>query len=384
MIDNQLPDTFEKFSEERRNGFLKAKAIKDEGGLIAGVFCTFAPEEVFDAAGIHMVGICGMSEETISAAESDLPKNLCPLIKSSYGFAITDKCPYIYFADIIIGETTCDGKKKMYELLNEIVDTYIMHLPQGLDAPYAVEMWRSETRRLIETLENKFGVSITDEKLREASRKRNEARKARLSLMNLQKLGPPPIYGKDIYKVLEGSNYTFDCDATILAIKNMVSKIEDDYKNGNRPVPADAKRILITGCPIGGVFEKTVGIIEDNGGVAVCFENCGGIKPAISMVDTEAEDIVTAIADRYLDIGCAVMSPNNKRAQMIPQLAKEFAVDGIVDIMLQACQPYSVERYTIKSLAKELDIPYMSVETDYSKSDIGQLSTRLSAFLEML
>ena len=183
---------------------------------------------------------------------------------------------------------------------------------------------------------------------------------------------------------MDSSNFSFDLQGSTEAIEQMARKIQRDYESGARPVPTENKRILVTGCPIGGVLEKTVDIIEANGGVVVCLENCGGIKPARRMVDTEKADIVEAIAERYLDIGCAVMTPNTRRMEMLRQLTEEFQVEGIVDIILQACHPYSVERYQVKKLAKETGIPYMSVETDYSQSDSGQLTTRLSAFIEML
>lgn len=109
------------------------KAAKEAGYKVAGFFCTFTPLEVLDAAGLLCVSLCGMSNETIPAAETVLPKNLCPLIKSSYGFAITDTCPYTYWADLIVGETTCDGKKKMYDLLGQRKPMYILQLPQGID-----------------------------------------------------------------------------------------------------------------------------------------------------------------------------------------------------------------------------------------------------------
>lgn len=64
------------------------------------------------AAGAVVVSLCSTSDETIEEAEKDLPRNLCPLIKSSYGFGKTDKCPYFYFSDLVVGETTCDGKRK--------------------------------------------------------------------------------------------------------------------------------------------------------------------------------------------------------------------------------------------------------------------------------
>ena len=89
-----LPEQFDEFADARKAGFLRVKALKEKGGRVAGVFCTFTPTEILDAAGFVSVSLCGMSDETIPVAESHLPKNMCPLIKSSYGFALSDKCPY--------------------------------------------------------------------------------------------------------------------------------------------------------------------------------------------------------------------------------------------------------------------------------------------------
>ncbi|MEL7566767.1 MAG: double-cubane-cluster-containing anaerobic reductase [Dehalobacterium sp.] len=384
MTNIDLPRRFEEFTEARKNGFLKVKEIKENGGKVAGVFCTFTPREILDAAGIFSVGLCGMSDETIVYAEADLPKNLCPLIKSSYGFAITEKCPYTYFSDIIIGETTCDGKKKMYELLSEVKDTYIMQLPQGIDREYASEMWKSELYRLIKTLENKFGVKISEDKLRKAAALRNKQRKLYCEFFELGKLDPPAIKGYDMYKIIEGAGFSFDLEENCRKLRDLIDSTKKSYTEGNRPVEKDAKRILVTGCPIGGVLDKVINSIETNGGVVVCFENCGGIKPVRSMVDENAADIVGAIADRYLDIGCSVMTPNLKRMEMIPLLLKEFRIDGVIEIVLQACHTYNVETKAVKRLVNDIGIPYMAVETDYSKSDLGQMKTRVSAFIEMV
>lgn len=116
-MKRELPQVFESFAEARKNGFLAVKKIKDSGKGVVGQFCTYTPLEIFMAAGLVSVSLCSTSDETIPDAEKELPGNLCPLIKSSYGFAVTDKCPYMYFADLVVGETTCDGKVKMYELL---------------------------------------------------------------------------------------------------------------------------------------------------------------------------------------------------------------------------------------------------------------------------
>ena len=375
-----LPEKFEEFADARKAGFLRVKDLKEQGKKVAGVFCTFTPVEILEAAGFTTVSLCGMSPETIPAAEAHLPKNLCPLIKSSYGFAVSDKCPYTYFADLIVGETTCDGKKKMYELLNRIKPTYILHLPQGHDSD-PVTVWTAELRRFIKYLEDHFDVTITDELLREAARKRNLERQTNLKLMAMQRQDPPPMSGLQMYQTLEGAGFTFSHEERIAKVEDLIRTIEETADpEANR----GCKRIMVTGCPIGGVLQKTVGAIEANGGVVVCHENCSGIKAAFQMVDTEAEDIVKAIAERYLKIGCSVMTPNSKRMELIPELVREFQIDGIVEVDLQTCTPYCVESFQIRELAEKLGVPYMSVETDYSQSDSGQLSTRIEAFMEML
>lgn len=382
-MTRDLPAQFEEFGAARQNGFLKVKAIKENGGLVAGTFCTFTPLEILDAAGFSPVSLCGMSEETIPAAEAHLPKNMCPLIKSSYGFAVSDKCPYTYFADLIVGETTCDGKKKMYELLGKMKDVYILHLPQG-ENEAALDVWTAELHRFIEFLEEKFSVKITEEGLREACRVRNAEREARRRLQELQLTNPPHAYGYQLYKTLDGVGFLFDRGEVLEKLNGLSNDLEKAYDSGDRPVPEDAKRILITGCPIGGVLEKTVKAIEANGGVVVCYENCSGVKAVAEDVDVEADDIVRAIAKRYLSIGCAVMTPDNRRMELIRKLIGEYKVDGVVEVVLQTCTPYAVEAFSVRKYMEELGMPYLGVETDYSSGDTGQLGTRIEAFLEML
>lgn len=94
------------------------------------MYCLYSPKEIIMAAGAIPVPLCGTRQDPIPTAEKVLPRNLCPLIKSSYGFAATDTCPYFHFSDILIAETTCDGKKKMYELLGQLKPLHLLQLPQ--------------------------------------------------------------------------------------------------------------------------------------------------------------------------------------------------------------------------------------------------------------
>ena len=377
-----LPDVFEEFSEQRRNSFMPLFEMKEQNIPFVGTFCTYTPSEIIQAAGAIPVGLCSFSDETIPDAEQDLPRNLCPLVKSSYGFAKTQKCPYFYFSDLIVGETTCDGKKKMYEMLADLKDVYCMELPNR-QSLMGRKLWREEVVALKEKLEEKFDVEITEEKIREQVRIMNKNRLTLRRFYELMKLDPPPMAGFDLYSVLYGSNFKFNRLEAIKEVDALTDRIINEYNEGKCTIKK-RPRILVTGCPIGGGAMKVVKAIEDNGGNVVCYENCGGAKSVDELVNEEAEDIYQAIADRYLNIGCSVMTPDDNRIKLMGRLLEEYKIDAVVEVVLQACHTYNVESYSIKKFVTEKGLPYMAIETDYSSADIGQLNTRCAAFIEML
>ena len=377
-----LPDVFEEFSEQRRNSFMPLFEMKEQNIPFVGTFCTYTPTEIIMAAGAIPVGLCSFSDETIPDAEQDLPRNLCPLVKSSYGFAKTQKCPYFYFSDLIVGETTCDGKKKMYEMLGEFKDVHCMELPNR-QSIMGRKLWREEIIALKEKLEQKFGVEITEEKVREQVNLMNRNRLALRHFYELMKLDPPPLAGLNLYSVLYGSSFKFNREKAIQEVTALTERIKKEYEEGSRPIPK-RPRIMVTGCPIGGNAMKVVKAIEENGGNVVCYENCGGAKSVDELINENTDDIYQAIADRYLNIGCSVMTPDSNRLDLMGRLLEEYKIDAVVEVVLQACHTYNVETYTIKKFVNDRNIPYMAIETDYSTSDIGQLNTRCAAFIEML
>ena len=382
-LKKDLPEVFSEFSEMRQKSFMAAYELNQKSIPFVGTFCTYFPQEIAMAMGACVVGLCSTSDETIPDAEKDLPRNLCPLIKSSYGFAKTDKCPYFYFSDLIVGETTCDGKKKMYEYLGQFKPVYTMELPNS-QSPEGLELWTKEIIKLKEKLESHFETTITDEAVREQVRVMNEVRRAMKEFYALTKVEPVPILGQNLFSVLYGSSFRFNKVKLPDEIRAVVAKVKAEYAENPNKYPK-APRILVTGCPIGGGASKCVKAIEDNGGHVVVFENCSGAKSFDKLVDEDAPDIYRAIAERYLSIGCSVMTPNPNRLELLGRLIDEYRVDAVVEITLQACHTYNVETLGIKRFVNEVKgIPYMAVETDYSTADIGQLNTRMAAFIEML
>lgn len=343
-LKKELPEIFEEFAEQRKNSFLAIKEVKEKEIPVVGVFCTYLPREIPNAMGAAVVGLCSVSDETIPDAEKDLPRNLCPLIKSSYGFAKTDKCPFFYFSDLVVGETTCDGKKKMYEMLADFKPVHVVELPN---------------------CQTEDGIN-----------------KALRRLQYVMANDPAPVNGLDVINTVYGSGFDINTEGLEDRINAVTDKIEKEYTEGKNI--GKKPRILVTGSPSGGAALKVIRAIEDNGGVVVCFENCTGMKP-LAMVDEENPDVYDALARKYLNIGCSCMSPNKNRLDLLDELIDDFQVDGVVDLVLQACHTYNVETALIKKLVKDKKgIPYTVVETDYSQADIEQINTRMAAFIEML
>lgn len=379
-----LPADFESYPEARKRGFLRMKELKDSGAKVVGLFCSFVPVEIIYAAGALPVGLCSFTDEPIPAAESRLPKNLCPLIKASYGFALTDTCPYFYFSDLVVGETTCDGKKKMFELLGELKQAYVMQLPHSRSTE-SLRFWKSEIIAFKEKVEQFFGVTITDEELRKAIHRKNHEREVMRAYLELGKLDPAPMSGYEMGTRLDAGSFSFDLDQRCRLVEERTAEIRAEWEANRKGKPSLKPRLLVTGCPNAGVREKVIRAVEEMGADIVAFDTCNGMRDKVELVDESNPDPYEALAIKYLNINCSVMSPNDSRKEYLERMIDEYHVDGVIEIVLQSCHTYDVEAYFIKRMVTEKKhLPYLNIETDYSQSDKGQISTRLAAFLETI
>lgn len=379
------PESMEIFEELRQQNVITVKEAKEQGKKVVGMYCVFSPQELVVAAGAVPVSLCGTKQDPIPAAEEVLPRNLCPLIKSSYGFAITDTCPYFHFSDLVIAETTCDGKKKMYELLGRIKPMHVMSLPQGAGTN-ELKWWAVEMRRLKDRLEQEFKREITDDQIRAAIRLVNEERQVMRELHRLNCQRPAPLAGRDLLLVLWIKGFNINKEAGITMMRQLIEEVKDIASRKQSPFKADTPRILLTGCPTGIGSEKVITIVEDCGGSVVALENCSGYRSLAALVDEDpAKDPFLALAEKYLQTPCSCLSPNQGRLNLLEELIRDYAVDGVIDLTWQACHTFNVESFMIREHVRDrLGIPFLQVESDYSTNDVQNLTLRISAFLEMI
>lgn len=385
-LSSKMDSLIENFASVRDNNMIVLKEAKEKGQKVVGIYCTYGPQELAIAAGAIAVGLCGTTEEPISAAEKDLPRNLCPLIKSSYGFAVSDTCPYFHFSDFILGETTCDGKKKMFELMKELKHVHVMNLPQNQDQPSSLALMYEEMKRLKKALEEAFQVTITDEALGEAIHQVNEERKVLKRLFDLNQSKPALISGLDLLTVSWQIGFHADRQERVKLLNELIAEIEERAKAGQVVGTENTPRILLTGTPVGIGNEKVIRLVEECGGQVITMENCGGYKTLDLLIDEEdPRDKLLLLAERYLKIPCSIMSPNTGRLDLLAKMIRDFQIDGVIDLTWQACHTYNIESNSVGQLVKDkLSLPFLHLESDYSQSDLETLRVRIEAFLEMI
>ena len=357
---------------------------KDQGKKVIGTFCVFVPEEIVLAADAIQVGLCAGAEAGSEAAEKILPRNTCALIKSFVGFKLSRLCPYIESCDLVVGETTCDGKKKAYEIFADYAPVYVMEIPQMKNACDR-DLWKSELFRFKDKIEAITGNTITAEKLKAAIKLVNDRRRVLQRLNRLRAAIPPPISGRDVILVNQISFYDDPVRFTA-KITELCDELEKRVDAGEGIVPKETTRLMLSGCPMAVPNWKLPFVVESSGAVIVGEESCIGTRNTRDLVDESAqtlEAMLDALVDRYMRIDCACFTPNNERLDHIVEMAQDLKVDGVIHYALSFCQPYTMEAYKVDKALQKAHIPMLPIETDYSMEDVEQLKTRVEAFVEM-
>jgi len=362
---------------------LSAILAKKSGGAHGvGIYCAYAPFELIRAAGAVPIGLCAFSNKTIPAAETVLPANLCPLIKSSYGFISANTCPFFGLSDAVVGEPTCDGKKKMFERIGHIKPMHVMDLPQAPDAPEAQATWTAMIRKLQRFLEATFQTRIADERIEAEIRETNERNRLMNLVFDYAALTPPALGWGEMYDLIALSSVLNMAELRPV-IEAALAKLERRAAEGVFVGRRDAPRVMVTGCPINGDSAKVFRLIEEAGGVVVALEGCSGMKPFAMTIEEGTGDPVAALARAYLTIPCSCMTPNQRRLDLQDALIARFQPDAVVDVILQACHGYNVESYRVgQHIEQKHGLPFLKIETDYSDSDVERIRTRVEALLE--
>lgn len=365
---------------------------RNHGKIMVGVYCMVVPEELIYAAGAVPVRLCSGCFESSLIGEDRVPRDGCPLVKSSMGLTLQKGLSVFDLCDVVIIPTTCDAKRKLGEELSAFKTVWMLEVPHIKYADFSRRVWIEQLMGLKQNLErltaaSKAGRRITARRLQRWIAQTSHAQSEMRNLLSLRSGQTPVLWGRQALAVVNAFGFTQARDWTHhLQALNRSLKVLSDEGLGLFPNPRP--RILIAGSPTVFPNMKIPSLVEEMGGIVVCDESCTGDRLLYDPVGPTEKNLrtqIAALASRYMaPCICPSFTPNDDRLIVLSRMASEFKVDGILYHVLKGCVIYDFEVHRVERVMKEQGVSVLRIETDYNPEDVEQLRTRIEAFLEML
>ncbi len=378
-------EAFQKFAEACESLMnSEIQAWLDQGGKVAGFFCSTIPEEIIMAAGYLPFRMRGTGSKDTELADAYFSPINCSYPRHVMNQALKGE---FEFLDALICVNSCDHVRRIYDNwiryakdINGTTFETVMSLPRKC-GERQVDWYYDEINLLRENLAKHTGVEITDDMIKDAIKLNNQVRVLQKELYELRKIDKPPITGAEaLVAVVAGTAMPK------IRYIELLRQLIDDLKDaeGNDGYKA---RIML----VGGELDDPgyIDIIEQQGGLVVTDSNCFGSRLFWVNVDESESDPVKALARYYVQDRptCPrTYGSQPERMGFTRALAKEFNVDGIIGERLLYCDSWLVEHYMTKFDLKEHggDIPFLALDREYILSGKGQIKTRVQAFLETM
>ena len=371
--------TWQTFSETTRSILNPAvEEWKAQGGKVVGFFCSSVPEELFTAAGLLPFRMRGTGSTSTELADRYFTSINCSFPRHTMNQALLGEYDFL---DGLVCINSCDHVRRVYDNWIRALDTpfvRVMSLPRKIGEPQ-VAYYTEEINLLKKGLEDHFGVEITDDAVREAIKVHNEIRGLQKELYRMRSADKPPITGSQALDVMvAGTALPKVLYRDLLA--GLLAEVRESEGVGDYRV-----RIMI----VGGELDDPsyVEVIEEQGGLVVTDSTCFGSRLMWVPVDEAERDPIRALAKYYLrdrPTCPRAFGDQPRRIEYIRELVKEFKVDGIIGERLLFCDMWLVEHYMTGIDLKADDIPFLHLDREYVMGGMGQLRTRVQAFIEAL
>ncbi|MCL2359616.1 MAG: 2-hydroxyacyl-CoA dehydratase family protein [Nitrososphaerota archaeon] len=368
------------------------QAEKEKGKKVIGYMCLFAPTELILAADAIPVRVNSGWYDTSKLGDRVVPVEVCPVIRSTIGAKMIELSPFLEQSDALISVLTCDGMTKLSEILSDQQTIWGMNVPRIKDSTQSLRFWSDEIKHMKTQIESFTGNKITRKNLNEAITQSHRATKAFRRLQNLRRTNPV-IMGRDA--MLVNQAYTWD-DTKRWTEKTelLCDELEKRAQQKDWVCSPDTPRVMITGTPMFWPDNWKLPTLVEEGnpqGIIVADEQCSGeriLNDPIGVDEWSMDDMLNAISERYLMAStCPCFTSKNGNEDRINWLinkAKEWNVQGVVYYVVRGCMLYAMEYSRVKKALDKINVPVYYLDTEYTREDVGQLKTRVEAFMELL
>jgi len=389
------PETMKYFDEIADVFGRRQKEIqeaKQKGTKVVGYFCNFAPIELILAADAIPVRVNSGWYDTSKIGDRVVPVEVCPMVRSTIGAKMIGLSPYLELSDALVTVLTCDGMTKESEILSDYKPIFTMPIPRVKDSTQSLRFWNDEIKAAKEYIEKLTGNKITRKKLKASIELVHKATRAFRRLQELRK-GTPVIMGRDAMLVNQAFMWD-DMKRWIEKTEALCDELEKRAQDKIWACPPDTPRVMVTGTPM--IWPdnwKLPSLVEEASpqGVLVADELCSSdrlLNDPVGIDEWSMDDMLHAIAERYLMAStcpCFTSGDGNEdRVNWLLNKVKEWKVNGVIYYVVRGCMLYAMEYSRVKRVLDRLNIPVYYLDTEYTREDVGQMKTRVEAFLEML
>lgn len=349
---------------------------KATGKKMVGCFLYDLPEELLHAAGLQPLLFWG-TNRPISMADTLIQSFCCSLVRSAVE-ALADGT--LSKLDGMLIPHVCDSAQQMsstwkYNSGGMYVEDYFV--PKKLYSQASKEYLMDELNRLKGSIESLSGRKVTPALLKESIKLYNEDRALLRQLNDIRLKKPGAISDRDFYASVKAS-MIMPKEEHIPLMKDLLNSLKDAGAGEAPKIKVVLSGILWEPPQVLDVFAEV--------GVAIIGDDLyNGSRYFLKDVATDG-DPMEALADRHINNipFCCYHYPRQEVAQHLIKLVKETGAHGIVILEIKFCEPQDFEHPDLVKAIEEAGIPELSLETELQTIALGQMRTRLEAFVEMV
>jgi benzoyl-CoA reductase/2-hydroxyglutaryl-CoA dehydratase subunit BcrC/BadD/HgdB len=377
---------FENLLQDAQNE-LVSKAVA-EGQRALGYNCYYIPEVLLNLEGCFSSRLRAPRCTSTDMATYYMTNRNCPYVRSILERAIEGGYNYL---SALFGAEGCASMERMEEhfflidpVKNKDFFVTIIDPPMKGDNT-SLDYYKVQLQeKVLDELEKRFGVDISEKALKKAIKEHNELCRVITEIGNFRKLEHPPITGYEFH-VIQLVSQVCPHKLILPYLKETLAELKK--READKPFPYRA-RVVLVGSEIDDPdFTK---LIEMCGAMVVADRYCFGSFPSREEIEIQkGETAFHAICRHYQHWNqCARFMDGLKidqRHAEVQRLVKEFNADGVIYQNMKFCEFWSYEKVLASHvISQEMGIPCCTIEKEYAIGSAGQLRTRFQAFIESL
>ena len=351
------------------------------GGRAVAAYPVWAPAEIIHAAGMLPLALLGGGTSVeLTHADARFQSFVCSVAKSSLELGFQG---LVRGVDGFVFSNICDVARNLSSIYQRnFPDVHVeyLHLPQNSTSPSVAAYAASELRRLAESFERAFGLTVTEAALAKSIETYNALRARVRALYAFRIEDPEKLSTSELYVVLRAATLT-PPEETIARLDTLLAELPDRRRRRQ-----DRVRVVVEGAfceqPPLGLLE----VLEEAGCYVVEDDLLLGWRWFTSDVPTDG-DPFEGLAAAYVDRAVPSSTRHEgrqHRAEGLIEKVRRARAGAVVFTPAKFCEPALFDYVLMKQGLDRAGIPHMIVEFEEKMWTFERTRNEIETFVESM